>query len=948
MPFKKIKPPVLIAVLSGLVSPVMFTPLAAAQEEDVIEEIVVSGYRKSVEVGLNIKRASVNNVDSIVAEDVGKMPDLNLAESIQRVPGVAITREGGEGRQITVRGLGPQYTRVTLNGMEVPASTGGLDSSGGVNRGRSFDFNIFSADLFSQINLNKTSKASIEEGGLASTIDLITLRPMDRLGFNANAAVQQSYNIHTDEMDPRITGMISNTFFDDKFGVLVGVNHSERTVHQEGFGTVRWTGPASNFRGSVPTGWGWADNTATINGTPNPLANYSQSTIDSINADVSLWNSQTPAQRLADSNWGLDGADAGDVATANDPNPATFNGLDYTWATRLPRMDSFNHEQSRTAFLVSLQGRPTEQLELNLNILTSDRDSDVESYNFFAQMRNLHNTITPTDVTLNSTGQYIVAGSFSGIQPRSESRGQFSTTEFTQVVANGSYVFNDAFTLDFMFGNAESNHHEEQYRYNITALAPSTFSYSFAGDSDIAAMSYGFDITDPSLFGFTGPSHRLNEVDRENETIKVDLTWSFGDEGSYVKAGIISNDRSIDSANSNNPIGLTTPPAPSASNTKSLSQVVDNYGDGIDGPSGFPTDWLVADFDVVRGQYNAGSWAANPGSSNTYVVSEETLGTYVEATYFINDWTINGGLRWVETTVQGNKSLEGKKTYTNTLPAINVTYEVMEDLLLRASYSENMARPNPAQLSGAFNFGALSGDASVLNPGLKPELVESFDLGAEWYFAPESYVGIFLFSKEISDVIDSETTPTTLSQVFQDEIASDPRYDPASPSFDPSLNPPGAIWNLTQSFNSNSNIKINGFEIGFNYVMEIGIGFLGNYTSIDSDDDITGLSDTSYNLGVFYENDRYGARLVLNSRDDYITDFTGSNGNAEHGTTGPTRIDFSGSYSLNDMFDFTLEIINLTNEKERLFTTGPQGNLDLVREYNTTGTELIFGVRANF
>lgn len=204
------------------------------------------------------------------------------------------------------------------------------------------------------------------------------------------------------------------------------------------------------------------------------------------------------------------------------------------------------------------------------------------------------------------------------------------------------------------------------------------------------------------------------------------------------------------------------------------------------------------------------------------------------------------------------------------------------------------------------------------------------------------------FRKEISDAITSSTNAGTLDQVYQDVIAQDAVYDSTSPSYEPSAVQPGDVWNITTSTNASETDKINGFEIGFNYVLDMGIGFLANYTYIDSDSLITGLSENSYNLGAFYEDDVWAARVVVNSRDDYITSYSGSNANAEEATTGPTRVDFSGSYAFNDNIDFTLEIINLTNEKERLYTTGPVGDLDLVREYNTTGTELIFGVRASF
>lgn len=687
-----------------------FAQDATTEDPALVEEVLVTGFRAAQAAALDNKRDSANAVESIIAEDIGKMPDLNLAESLQRQPGVAITREGGEGRNITVRGLGPQYTRVTLNGMEVPASTGGLDSSGGVNRGRSFDFNIFSADLFRRIDINKNAVAHIEEGGLASTVELYTMRPLDNPGFSATASAQADYNIHTDEMDPRLTGMISNSFMDDKVGVLLGINYSKRTVHQEGFGTVRWTGPADNFRGDNDDhNHGWADTSSTvINGTPNPEANYPDY-----------------AQIMAD-------------------HPE-LTPLDFMWAPRLPRMDSFNHEQERTGILASIQAQPTDELELNLNLMKSDRDADVYSYNYFAQFRNMHNTITPTEVTLDPTGRYIVAGTFDNVQPRSESRGQFSTSEFTQIVASGSYDFSDSLTLDVMLGKAESEHKEQQYRYNLTALEGHTFTYSFLEDSDVAEMSYDFDILDPANYSFTGPTHRDEAVIRENTTFKVDLTWEFDDNGSNVKAGFITNDRSIDSRFTDSPMGLTDPNAPNANNTNSLSDVVDNFGDGIDGPSGFPTDFLVADFDVVRREYSAGQWNPEPNDSRTYKVSEDTMGGYVEGNYNVGDWRLNGGVRFVETTVDGNKSLEGEKSYTNTLPALNVIYEPIQDLLFRAAYSINIARPNPQNLAGAYSYTPINGNFSVDNPGLKPEESEALDFAVEWYFAPESYVGLAFF-----------------------------------------------------------------------------------------------------------------------------------------------------------------------------------------------------------
>jgi iron complex outermembrane recepter protein len=142
---------------------------SAGQEE--VDEIVVTGFRASLDAALDDKRLSAAAIDSIRSEDIAKSPDSNLAESLQRIPGVSIARDAGEGRNLSVRGLGPQFTRVRINGMEVQSTTGGTDSSGGANRNRQFDFNVFASELFNNITARKTSSAEVEEGSLGATRD---------------------------------------------------------------------------------------------------------------------------------------------------------------------------------------------------------------------------------------------------------------------------------------------------------------------------------------------------------------------------------------------------------------------------------------------------------------------------------------------------------------------------------------------------------------------------------------------------------------------------------------------------------------------------------------------------------------------------------------------------------------------------------------------------------
>ncbi|BFM06197.1 TonB-dependent receptor [Halioxenophilus aromaticivorans] len=894
------------------------------QSATVLEEVVVTSYRRSLEAARDLKRAMAQQSESIVAEDIGKMPDLNLAESLQRVPGVAITREGGEGRNITVRGLGPGFTRTTLNGMEVPASTGGLDSSGATNRGRDFDFNIFGSELFNRITINKSGVGHIEEGGLASTVELFTRKPFDQPGRSINFSLQGSYNYDSGETDPRGTFVYSDTFADETLGVLVALTRSDRTVHQEGFGTVLWTSPYANGNRS----WVGTDADVVINGTPNAAGNHPDADID-------------PNQQL-----------------------------DYMWHARLPRMDSFNREQERTGYNIALQWQPTDTMELGLDIVGSSLEADVTSYNYYGQFRNLQETITPQEITLDSSGRRIIAGTFDGVKPRSESRKQTHDTEFLQTVVNGSFDLTDAITLTTMYGRATSEHHEEQYRLNLTTIDGHPFTYSFASDSNIAEMSYGFDILDPSLYEW-GNYIALDKVDRTNETFRLDL--SVEDDASTLRAGLVWNSREVESFKGV-PVGLVTPAGVDASNTRAFAGAIDSYGDIIDPPGGFPTNWLVADFSTAIGQFNAGNFAIDPGNPETYRIEEETLGGYVEleieTSLLGRPFVANAGLRVVTTDLSsigatsdgagGFIALQSDKSYTDYLPSVNFSWELMDDFLLRLSMGRNLSRPGLGSLVTTASVLPIAGEINIGNPDLNPVRANSIDFGAEWYFAEQSLLSLVFFHKDIDSFI---TGSAEQNQVLPDNIravvAARAEYDPASPGYDPSVVAvDSSDWQIASYVNGDG-AELDGFEIGYQHALDQfidGFGVIANYTHVESEavfgngvvGSLEGLSENSYNAGVFYEQDNFGGRLVINDRDDYVTAQVGGTGNASEGTTGPTRMDMSAFYNLTQNITLTLDVINLTNEEERLYSTGPQGDFNLVREFTATGRELIFGLRANF
>lgn len=899
MKHTKTKLAVLIALSlssAGLSAQQAETEAAENSEAQNLEVIEVSGYRGSLTKSLMEKRSAVNSKESIAAEDIGKFPDLNIAESIQRVPGVAISREGGEGRQITLRGLGPTFTRTTLNGMEIPASTDGTDSGGGVNGGRSFDFNVFASELFNRVDIQKSPTASMEEGGIAGTVDLYSAKPFDNPGFHIAASAQGGYNEITEEVDPRMAFMISDTFADDTFGALLSIAHSERTVRQEGFGTVRWTTPVRDGGGIFA---------------------------DTSNTSVTGSTNTGPCE--------VDGE-------AVDP-------VNCLWTPRLPRPDYFGNEQERLGVTASFQYAPNDDLVITFDTLQSKLDNERTMYNFFEMFRSTFDELTPTSITVHPNGKQVLAGTYEGIKSRIESRQQISSTDFSQYVLSGTYNINDSLSMAAMFGTAESDARSEQYRYNMTNNTAHTFSFDFSNNANVPTVDYGYDVNDASFYNLSDGRLRATDVLRENDTAKLDFTYT-GDEVT-IKSGFAFNDRVVNYSeeqingfpDQDSAVGFTEP------------MPVDGFGSGFDGPL---SSFIVADFDAISSQLLDKTWT--PRTAQTWKVQEETAAFYLEMSsdYDIADMVLrsNFGMRYVETTTTSTGLIQSdpvsiENEYKNFLPAMNLSLDATDEVVVRLGLSQTITRPSLSSLNpGNPSFDYINGRISSGNPFLKPFVSDNVDFAIEWYFQPEALVAANFFYKDVTDWIRSDREERLVDSAYYPFIDNDPQYDPQI-----ALDPRTIPYEHSTSVNSDEN-TLNGIELVYQQPLTFlpspfdGLGVVANYTKVSSSGDITGLSENSFNFTLYYEKDNYGARISANKRDDYITDFTGSNGNAQHGTTGPTHIDLSAYYNYSDNLTVTLEVINLTDEYERLFTTG-DGTLNLMREYNHTGTQVFFGVRYN-
>jgi TonB-dependent receptor len=687
--------------------------------------------------------------------------------------------------------------------------------------------------------------------------------------------------------------MVSTTNKAETVGFLFSAAYTERSPWQDGFGTVRWAQPDRPFAGN----------------------------------ETSLSDAE----------------------------------LHDLWYPRLPRQDSFRHDQERLGLSSSVQFRPSDDWDISVNWVHSEFDATTTSYNSFGEFRRSgdwgYPNITPTDVTVanDGTGQYAVAGTFRGVALRTESRQTIASTEFNQFTADFEYDINDDMRLSGMIGQAASEYVMDYFRVNIETLDGVGFSYDFTGNPNVAAINYDIDVTDPSNFQILDNENYLHPVvDRTNQTVRLDFEWDLTNEH-QLKFGAIYNDREVDSQDwrqQRNPTG-------SLAAVSRVFTYVDAGGYG----SGTELDFLVLDFDAAKAAFGYGDFELERGPGrSTWVVTEQTTGAYADYNLSTERVRLNLGARYVQTDVESlgwlSTDLQNVETnsYNNLLPSLNLAYDATDDLVLRFSVSRSMSRAGLSSLVPTKTYSDVNFTVSGGNSQLDPLESDNIDLGLEWYFAEQAVLGIALFHKDIESFI---SQPSTEEPLRPEDYAAVAAVYPEQPELlDPSL-----IWTYNTSANTDGT-KLKGFELAYQQDFRglpsfwSNFGVVANYSYVDAETEVErlgedvkvpleGMSKHSYNLTLYYEVDAFGVRLSMNERDDYITDNTGSNGNISHGTTGPVRYDLSAFYHVNDSFSLSLEAVNLSDEAERLYTTG-DGTMNLVREYNTSGRQIFAGVRYNF
>nr|WP_324257006.1 TonB-dependent receptor [Cellvibrio fontiphilus] len=964
-------------VATAVASAMMGVSGIAFAQEGVVEEVVVTGIKASLQRAMDIKRESQGVVDSINAEDIGKFPDTNLAESLQRVTGVSIDRSNGEGSKITVRGLGPDFNLVTLNGRQMPTS--GLQGTA-VNASRSFDFANIASEGIAGVDVYKTSRATIATGGMGATVNVKTTRPLDAPGLKFTAGVKGVYDQSSTDSDltPEISGLYSQTFADDTIGVAVSVSNQ---VREGGYRQV-----------SVPDGWhtqgtaqrdGWFGGFDTAGSTTvqdgdqflrpqnieynftefrrernNAQVAFQYKPIDTLKATLdytysdmdiasqtnttNVWFWEGERVNGTTSKWALGGKNNATGKNVYYPIVFTHAGGDDT----VFGVGNFAQINENNSVGLNVEWEATDNLTLTLDFHDSDAASKADS------PYGNNNVIQTADYTQRmgatvdfsqdfaalgvlsraNPGTYLDGSSFTAasLQPTGSSlRNSIFENDIQQTQLSGNYKFDDGLikSIDFGAGKTDNNIHRglmvaqrdnwAQANGNPADHRDEIFTpRSITGDFD-AAPGSGVD-----AFGNT-----FAQFDRG-------FIFSFQDAADDVVAVQAP-------INSNNPVNPAVWPCEDrfcVTNNWTTDQATEETYTSV--------------FAQVNYEYDLG-----------FAVADGSLGVRYEETDVVSSAKVPAytGIAWTGANEFATVSTPGVFEFTNyeasydhVLPNFDISLKFENDVVVRGSISETIARANYNDISGGVALGTIrntEGDASRGDPTLLPHESTNYDLSVEWYYGDASYVSLSAFQKDVDNFVGITTTTETLfdlrnpsagpraqaardagitdnEQIRQYILANYPETTDGVSRINSVSADPLIQFNVTKPVNERS-AEIKGLEFAVQHTLESGFGGQFNYTIVDSDAEydvtefdsqfaLTGLSDTM-NVVAFYETDSFQIRLAYNWRDSFLINTNRQHLNPEFNEE-YSQVDLNISYNINEQFSIFAEGLNITDETQRTYS----------------------------
>jgi len=968
-----------------------------------LEEIVVTGIRASLEASMDLKRNSFGVVDAITAQDMGNFPDTNLAESLQRITGVSIDRTRGEGSKVTVRGFGPDFNLVTLNGRQMPTA-GGADGTG---LGRSFDFGNLASEGISSVEVFKTGRADIPTGGIGATININTTRPLDTPGFRATASASGMYddsrtNLSDTNITPELSGLISGTFMDDRIGVALTLVRQERE-----------SGSATANVGGWRTFSGETDN---------------------------CWCGQGPSE------WGGI-PPAGDPNQQNRPGPGDIYSVPQVIGYELA-----DYDRVRTNGQLTLQFRPLENITATLDYTYSELELDRTYNNLsawfnFAGQETLWSdgpNATPLTYTENSNNSDFAMGAGSDAYKN----------ENKSLGVNLEWEVNDRLTLELDYHDSTAENSPNSPYGSSALLAISAFTRNrttgYFGTERMPVLELGLsNPLSPDDMIVTG-SVFVNNFS-EMDISQGRLSGNFEFDTSFVKSvdfGVQLTDmdnRAAGSVVQRDAWGGVTQPGAIADlmSPANLGNSFNQVPGGSDRRRQSDyytynmaaliarTEALIAAGDATlfppgSGDFGPCGTGLCPSDTLQYdrLTNEETQSAYAQLNLEseLSDRPVNMrlGLRYEQTDVvsdalspnytglvwgsgnelslqsDGQTFTQGKGDYDYLLPNFDFSIDLTDSVIARTSLSRTLARPGFGDIQGGLTLDSpvriTGGTGRSGSPDLLPYVSDNLDMSVEWYYGNGSYMAGGYFLKKVQNFIGTGSVDSTAGDLPHPALG--PLGDEARAATGSSdggvlynwilANRPNAAGvdavartitgvagrDPVSPFNLSVPVNIEEAEVdGLEFVIqhnfgESGFGAIANATFVFGDVSydnlrcdqpncnlstqfaITGLSDSA-NLVGYYEKHGISVRLAYNWRDDFLA----GTGQSNVGAGPPTyvadygQLDLSASYTfLNDSLTTFVDILNLSNETTYVYGRDKDQALFATQ----LGTRYNVGVRYKF
>lgn len=906
----------------------------AATKEQVTEVIEVRGIRASQAENLAVKRLAGAVVDAITAEDIGKFPDKNVADSLQRVPGVVISRSGGEGASVSIRGLSSELTFTQLNGNFIASSPG--------EPSRSFDYALLPSAMISKVEVYKSSEARLDEGGVGGTVLLHTRKPLEMDSGSGVLNIESTYADVTDDYEPHITGVYSWKNAAESFGILFGYTKQDRTNRT-------LTGSTSD--------WRWTSQTikpVDVNGNIVPNNNLIGPIVD-----------------------------------------ATGNKYEGYWVPQVVRAGVTNEKREREGIQITPQWRLTDKLEVGINYFGFTLGQDMTLSVLDMPEWSLNPNFV-THMNTDPSKSVITGIDYSAGAAGAQNDMQFPWIRGTYVKeesTSDTYDFNlkyegDAFTARVVFGHTKakggpSESWEAAYKSSnwgegdkFVENAAQYAGWNMAGDTinmymdpaiitnlmagvgggrdpgssnssfvrSTLAETYGqvdldFNV-DFSVFTMirAGYKYRNGELHRETGN-NFFLAKDFDIEGALTSGrginvfdsyqwngGMPAANKVINTSSEGNiPGGFNINVMPTINWNAYRDMITSNYQLYTRIEDNFVYDITeVINAGYLQGDFEYSSLRGNVGAR---VVRTETTGASTDLyTYFLDHTDDVTGLP-----VTGNKRFIEKydlisqtKTDTKVLPSFNIAWDASDNLVVRGAVAKVMSRPGYGALGSQERISFVSDEwaedrasfnelpgfrGSGGNKNLKPyESVQS-DLSLEYYYGKGSAVGIAFFNKDVDNFV----VPLIISSTR--DFAGQPGVVPAGPI---TVNPYSTSGN-----GSNANSK--GVEVFIQHAFENGFGINANYThnktnqanvSVQGEkvgeSPLVGSADYQYNLSAYYENDDYSLRASYNKRGEVV----GGLASGLNIFSDPyDQVDLNASYSVTETLVATAAVVNLTESE---------------------------------